>query len=343
MRKERQFTPSLRTHNRSFLPSQHSEVMPINAVFVLLENFSLVSFTSAADALVTANLVTTSPIYHVSTISIDDVSVTSDLGIKIEADRTLDDLSKSEHIDLLIVCGGYRSQLNERPNLSRKINQVIHRNGLIGGLWNGTIALAHAGAINNAQCSLHPDNHAYMKEHFPDSNVSDLAYRIDKQVCTSAGTSSSLEMMLELIKQQQGTEIEEAIRDILACDRANYSQEVTKLQDMVDPSTPDVVKNAIQLMISNTEDPLSIDELAFKLGTSRRRLERLFQASMQVSPSRYYLELRLTSARQLLLQSNVPIADIATASGFTNSNYFSRCFKEYFSVSPLALRHKHRR
>ena len=89
------------------------------------------------------------------------------------------------------------------------------------------------------------------------------------------------------------------------------------------------------------EDPISIDELANRMGSSRRKLERLFRTHLQTSPSRYYLELRLTHARQLLLQSNDSIATLSEATGFSSPSYFNRCFKEYFSVSPLELK-KHR-
>ncbi|OLQ69459.1 AraC family transcriptional regulator [Photobacterium proteolyticum] len=338
MSQKRQFTGALRDTNSSFLPPQRPDTAPLHVVFVLLEHFSLVSFTSAADTLVTSNLVTTSQRFTFSTVGIDSTQITSDLGIKISADQTLDELSYETRIDLLVVCGGFRSQLEEIPKLSRKLRQIAARKARFGGIWNGALALAHAGVLKEVRYALHPDNHAYAREHFPASKITELAYVIEDKIISAAGPSSSLEMMLVLIEQLQGIEIVNAVKEILSCDRATQPTELPKFREVFAPSTPQMLQDAVQLMTGNMEEPLSIDELASWIGSSRRKLERLFRIHLQTSPSRYYLELRLTHARQLLLQSNDSVATIAAASGFVTTTYFSRCFKEFFSVSPLALR-----
>ncbi|MFB3095292.1 MAG: helix-turn-helix domain-containing protein, partial [Candidatus Acidiferrales bacterium] len=59
---------------------------------------------------------------------------------------------------------------------------------------------------------------------------------------------------------------------------------------------------AVALMEANLEEPMSLDELAQHVRLSRRQLERLFQKHLSCVPTRYYLDLRLAKARQLLLQ-----------------------------------------
>ena len=51
-------------------------------------------------------------------------------------------------------------------------------------------------------------------------------------------------------------------------------------------------------------------------------------------PTRYYLELRLERARQLLLQTSMPIVDIARACGFISAPHFSKCYRDRFSLPP---------
>jgi AraC-like DNA-binding protein len=60
---------------------------------------------------------------------------------------------------------------------------------------------------------------------------------------------------------------------------------------------------AVTLMEANIEEPLSTDDIANLVGLSRRQLERLFKQYLGSLPSRYYLELRLQRARQLLLET----------------------------------------
>ena len=87
-------------------------------------------------------------------------------------------------------------------------------------------------------------------------------------------------------------------------------------------------------MEANIEEPMSLDELSRHVGLSRRQLERLFQKHVRCVPTRYYLELRLARARQLLLQTTKPIVDIAFACGFVSAPHFSKCYRDRYGVPP---------
>ena len=52
------------------------------------------------------------------------------------------------------------------------------------------------------------------------------------------------------------------------------------------------------------------------------------------SPSRYYMEIRLDRARHLLVQSQLPIVEIAVACGFVSASHFSKCYRELYDRSP---------
>ena len=79
-----------------------------------------------------------------------------------------------------------------------------------------------------------------------------------------------------------------------------------------------------QLMEENIEKPLSLDEIAAATGLSRRQIERLFKRHLNCVPKRYYLQMRLRRARELLLQTSMPIIDITTACGFQSPPHFSQ-------------------
>jgi len=91
-------------------------------------------------------------------------------------------------------------------------------------------------------------------------------------------------------------------------------------------------------MEANLEEPICLDELAAFVLMSRRQLERLFQKHLLCSPSRYYIKLRLTRARQLLKQSPLSIVEVASACGFVSTSHFSRCYREYFGIPPRSER-----
>lgn len=343
--KKRDFSKTINDTNRAFISNSAQADQPIRVGFILLEHFSMVAFTGAVDTLVTANLVQSSPIFEHVTLGIDSRKVVSDLGIDISTNATVESLAIQHRgdIDILVVCGGFRCSLEANPRLTGCLKAAANMGLIVGGLWNGAAALAHAGLLDYQECAAHPDNHAFLRENFPLLKVSDKTMVIGDNRATCAGPVSALEMMLKLIGQLKGSDVVRAIREILSCDQVAENQDSVPLQLGDNPTLPETLLSIMELMRNNIEEPLSLEELATCTGISRRQMERLFQSHLEASPSRYYLELRITHARRLLLQSNESITNIALASGFVSSSHFSNCFKDYFGLSPSAARQQRKK
>ena len=133
--------------------------------------------------------------------------------------------------------------------------------------------------------------------------------------------------------------------------RNDRDRQYVPLRAQIGVSHESLIKVA-QLMEENIERPLSLDEIATATGLSRRQIERLFKRHLNCVPKRYYLQMRLRRARELLLQTSMPIIDITTACGFQSPPHFSRCYRAQFGCPPSAERqtaggqdgrHRHRR
>jgi transcriptional regulator GlxA family with amidase domain len=90
----------------------------------------------------------------------------------------------------------------------------------------------------------------------------------------------------------------------------------------------------IEMMEANLSEPQALINVAHTIGLSRRQVERLFRQEMGRSPARYYLEIRLDRARHLLLQSSMPVVEVAVACGFVSASHFSKCYRELYGRSP---------
>ncbi|GAA0587814.1 GlxA family transcriptional regulator [Halomonas salifodinae] len=321
-------------------PSGDASAGARRATFVLLEHFSLMAFTGAVDALVTSNLVTREPLTDVRTLSLGGEVVVSDLGIAISVDGELAELEMRRD-DLLILCGGLRVHLDESPALRAPLVAAQRAGVTLGALWNGAYFLADAGLLDDHECAIHPDSRALMIERFPRVKVSRHSHVLDGQRISCAGANSSLNMMLGWLRHNYDAIIVDSVEEILSCDKSHELLGASVLSVDSDPTLPQPLKLALELMHSNIEEPLSLDEVARWAGLSRRQLERLFSRHVDASPSRYYLELRLTRARQLLQQTNRPIAEIAVASGFVSITHFRHCFRKFFHVAPGRFRRRH--
>ncbi|MGE8329422.1 GlxA family transcriptional regulator [Pseudomonas urmiensis] len=304
--------------------------------FVLREHFSMMAFTAAMDTLVTANLMSATPLFQIQVVG-EGAQVMSDLGIALPVNTALADL-EGQGLDVLLVCGGFRVRLESSSLLRGKLRQADLHGALLGGLWNGAYFLAEAGLLNDHDCAFHPDGRAMLNELFPQVRVSRQAHVLDRRRMSCAGASSALDMMLGLLEHSGGEGLRRAVEQMLACDRSRVLCDMPAAAPDIDPTLPRGVRLALELMHANIEDPIGIDEIAQHAGLSRRHLERLFRRHVQATPPRYYLELRLTHARQLLQHTSKSLTEVAVASGFVSFPHFYRRFRELFAIAPRQFR-----
>ena len=103
--------------NLRYVKDTPSEAGPlVRTGFVLLEHFSLPAFTQALDTIITANLLRAG-LFSSRTYGLSDGEVVSDLGLVIRPDARITSTMVHE-LDLLVVCGGYRTELNAHDELT---------------------------------------------------------------------------------------------------------------------------------------------------------------------------------------------------------------------------------
>lgn len=102
--------------------------------------------------------------------------------------------------------------------------------------------------------------------------------------------------------------------------------------------TREYIDTALAMMQGHLGGELSLDEIVGRLGINKSYFVRLFKESIGVSPMRYYLNLRLDTASYRLATSHASLRQIARDLGFHDEFHFSRQFKVYRGLSPMAYR-----
>lgn len=100
----------------------------------------------------------------------------------------------------------------------------------------------------------------------------------------------------------------------------------------------DELKVPVQYIRENFHNELSIEELAQVAHLSISALERRFKKHLAKTPKEFIRQIRLENARRLLVETKLPIAQVAYQSGFSDHSYFSRHFKMMFDELPSQLR-----
>lgn len=87
-------------------------------------------------------------------------------------------------------------------------------------------------------------------------------------------------------------------------------------------------------------EPVSMEALSKQFYMTPCYLSHRFREMTGYSPKQYLMRSRLTHARDLLSNSDLPVARVAQRSGFTDVNHFIRCFKAQYGTTPGQLRPK---
>jgi AraC family transcriptional regulator, regulatory protein of adaptative response / DNA-3-methyladenine glycosylase II len=87
-----------------------------------------------------------------------------------------------------------------------------------------------------------------------------------------------------------------------------------------------------------TESPPSMGDVATRLGVSERHLRRLFETQWGISPLQYLQTRRLLTAKQLLTDTRLPVAQVAALSGFASVRRFNTVFAAQYRMQPRDLR-----
>jgi transcriptional regulator GlxA family with amidase domain len=300
--------------------------------FLLVDKFSMFSLAAAIDAFRSANRLLGRDVYGWTTVSADGDAVMASNGLPLKIDYSVADLPP---VDILFVCVGLTTEFPGKSKVLAALRSLGRRGGALGALSVGSYLLAEAGQLEGHRCTIHWENRAGFMEKFPHIQCTGNVYEIDRKRYTCAGGTTSIDLMLEIIRRDHGVNIANGVANQFQHERirsAGDRQRVGPERDLAGKS--EKLKKIAELMADNLDEPFSAVELARSAGLSVRQVERLFLRHLGVTPGRYYMRLRLERARELLRQTNMPILDVAIATGFTSHSYFAQSYRLQFGRPP---------
>lgn len=261
----------------------------------------------------------------------------SSCGIAVQPTERLGDPAK---FDYIVVIGGL---IDEVLNIGAAYTEYLRKAASAGvplvGVCTGAFILHRAGLMDGYRCCVSWFHHSDFLEQFDGlTPVSDQIFVVDRNRLTCSGGASSAHLAAYLVDKHVGRA--QAIKSlhIMIIDEA-LKPEVPQPGIPLDLTTQDpMVKRALLIMQQHIDAPLTVAEIARRLGRSKRRLERHFRDALETSPQSAFLGLRLASARHLVETTDRSIADIAAACGFCDSSHLSRMFRPRFGRSPNEMR-----
>ena len=309
---------------------------PRRFVFLLLNKFTMLSFAGAVEPLRLANQACGKTLYEWTLAGEDGVSVTCSNGSSFAVQMGLTDVGRD---DVVLVCGGNDIQTATTKPVLNWLRKQARFGIVIGGLCTAAHTVAKAGLLDGKRATIHWEYQDSFFEEFPEVDLTKSVFVIDGKRHTTAGGTSSIDLLLKIIADDHGEDLANVVADQLIYASIRTDQDTQRLSV---PSRIGVrhpkLSSVIRMMEQNIEEPISPSILAKEVGMSTRQLERLFRRYLNRSPKRYYMELRLQKARNLLMQTDMSVINVALACGFASPSHFSKCYRAHYSTTPYRER-----
>jgi transcriptional regulator GlxA family with amidase domain len=305
---------------------------PTHFGFLTLPNFSMIAFTSAVEVLRMTNYVSRAAHYRWSVVSADGVPVRASNGVTVTPTRTIEEVGVP---DVLIVCGGTQIRSAVDTRVKALLADLGERGVSLGALCTGAYALMSAGLLDDYRCTVHWEDMSALHAEFPRVKFTDELFVIDRDRLTCTGGTAPLDLMLHLVGDRLGRNLAAQVsaQFILERIRSASDHQPIPVDARIGFSRAELIE-VVRLMEANIEEPLSLEELARLVRLSQRHLQRMFKVYLDVSPTHYYLSLRLRRARDLLRTTDASIARVTAVCGFQSPCHFSKAYRAQFGYAP---------
>ncbi|WP_406869527.1 GlxA family transcriptional regulator [Paraburkholderia fungorum] len=306
--------------------------MPEDMSFLLLPGFSAIGFMSAVEPLRVANRFR-GDLYRWRILSLDGAPVAASNGISINADAAIANVDAAQTV---FVVAGFEPLACYTRELGDCLKRLERGGATLGGIDTGSFVLAEAGLLSGADSvTVHWEALSAFRERYASLNASQELFEIGARRITCAGGTASIDMMLDLIGRKHGAALASAVSEQFVVSRIRQRSDHQRMEIAARYGVHNrKLIQVIGAMEQHMEEPLTPDQLADEISVTRRQLERLFCASLKDTPTHFYLQLRLTRARELLQQTDMSITSICVACGFESPSHFSRTYRARFGVSP---------
>ncbi|SFM21038.1 GlxA family transcriptional regulator [Shimia aestuarii] len=320
-------------------PDVSSQTGTRRFVFVLLQDFTLLSFASALDCLRLANRNLGRDYYTWKLVGEGGDTISCSTRTTFKLDGDLEELHRD---DTIVLCGGIDIQKAATKKLLNWLRREARKGSRIAGLCTAGYIMAKAGLLDGKKATIHWENQDSFAEEFEEVFLSKAVFAIDGNRLTTAGGTSSIDLFLQIIADDLGEDVANWVADqqIYSSIRTDQDSQRLSVPTRIGVRHPKL-SMVIQMMETNIEEPISPSLLAKEVGLSTRQLERLFRRYLNRSPKRYYMELRLQKARNLLMQTDMSVINVALACGFASPSHFSKCYRAHYDTTPYRERGSH--
>ncbi|QSE83910.1 GlxA family transcriptional regulator [Rhodococcus koreensis] len=280
------------------------------------------------------------PLYEVLTCALEPGTVRTDTDVTLSVEHGPALLGTADTV--VVPASDQDYDPPEDGRLPRHLSDAfahIRPGTRVASICTGSFVLAAAGLLENRRATTHWKSADAFRRLYPDVHLDPgVLYTHDGTVLTAAGVASGIDLCLYMIRVDHGASVanEVARGTVVPPHRSGgQAQFVTAPVPEADGAS---TSGARVRALARLDQPLSLRELAAGESMSVRTFTRRFRAETGMSPTQWILEQRITRARELLENTDLPVDDVAGAAGFGTATSLRQHLARTVGVSPSAYR-----
>lgn len=300
--------------------------------FCLCPRFSLFGIASALEVLRHANRFADRPVYRWSFLSEDDQPVTDSNGLFLQPSTRI---RQADDSDLSFIVAAFDANELEAPQLLRWLTRQADAGRYIGGISNGAFQLAKGNLLDGYNATCHWEDFEGFCLTYPKVRSRYQRFVFDRNRVTCSGGTATLDLFIEIVRNDHNADLAlKVAKQMLLHENASPVDDSQNYSPRV--------QRALSLFDAGIEHGLKVEQLASRVGISRRELLRLFHQETGKSPSELLNQRRLERAQSLVLNSHLSLAAISSAVGFSSQSHLTTRYKTLYGMTPARHRRQHR-
>jgi transcriptional regulator GlxA family with amidase domain len=216
----------------------------------------------------------------------------------------------------------------------------MHKRGVaIAGVCTGAALLAEAGILDGRLATTHWAVEDLYRRRYPrvDWHAERFVTESHNVFC-GGGVYAAIDLSLYLVEAFCGHEAAVQTAKALLLETPRIWQASYAIRPPHTKHDDEPIQKTQAWMFRNFRENVGVDELAARAGMSPRNFARRFKAATGENPLAYLHRVRIDAARHLLESKAKSIAEVGTAIGYQDANFFRRLFQRYTGIAPRAYR-----
>lgn len=225
------------------------------------------------------------------------------------------------------------------PDLVEAVREAHRRGARIASICSGAFVLAEAGLLDGRRVTTHWLHADELARRYPRVKVdATVLYAEDNGIHSSAGTAAGIDLCLELVRQDRGTTVANAVARRMVTPPHRGADQAQYMLAPVPSETSAPLAEVSTWALEHLGEPIRIRDLAERAHISERQLTRRFLELHGRTPGEWLVRERLRRAQELLEGTDLTIETIASRSGFATAAGLRAAFGRHLHTSPSDYR-----